>query len=102
MHVSEMTPLRGSVSWTGKPVSYYLHVIDRTKVSYLQQELESAPANSLLCLLYSMVSPPLKIKWNNTGTFLKVHFTSLGYVLSLFCYTSFPFTPRLRINRILL
>lgn len=33
MHVSEMSPLRGSVSWTGKPVSYYLHVIDRTKVN---------------------------------------------------------------------
>ncbi|XP_063981184.1 histone-lysine N-methyltransferase, H3 lysine-79 specific isoform X3 [Diachasmimorpha longicaudata] len=32
MHVSEMTPLKGSVSWTGKPVSYYLHVIDRTKL----------------------------------------------------------------------
>lgn len=33
MHVSELTPLSGSVSWTGKPVSYYLHIIDRTKVS---------------------------------------------------------------------
>jgi len=32
MHVSEMAPLKGSVSWTGKPVSYYLHVIDRAKV----------------------------------------------------------------------
>lgn len=32
MHVSEMSPLRGSVSWTGKPVSYYLHIIDRTKL----------------------------------------------------------------------
>ena len=32
MHVSELSPLSGSVSWTGKPVSYYLHVIDRTKV----------------------------------------------------------------------
>ncbi|XP_066299101.1 histone-lysine N-methyltransferase, H3 lysine-79 specific-like isoform X1 [Branchiostoma lanceolatum] len=30
MRVSELSPLRGSVSWTGKPVSYYLHVIDRT------------------------------------------------------------------------
>lgn len=29
-----MVPLKGSVSWTGKPVSYYLHVIDRTKVSF--------------------------------------------------------------------
>ncbi|XP_020295581.1 histone-lysine N-methyltransferase, H3 lysine-79 specific [Pseudomyrmex gracilis] len=32
MHVSEMSPLKGSVSWTCKPVSYYLHVIDRTKL----------------------------------------------------------------------
>ncbi|XP_047483085.1 histone-lysine N-methyltransferase, H3 lysine-79 specific-like isoform X7 [Penaeus chinensis] len=31
MHVSELSPLKGSVSWTGKPVSYYLHIIDRTK-----------------------------------------------------------------------
>ncbi|KAL6953150.1 Histone-lysine N-methyltransferase, H3 lysine-79 specific [Sarracenia purpurea var. burkii] len=31
-----MAPLKGSVSWTGKPVSYYLHVIDRTKVSQLR------------------------------------------------------------------
>ncbi|KAJ8357778.1 hypothetical protein SKAU_G00205720 [Synaphobranchus kaupii] len=30
MRVVELTPLRGSVSWTGKPVSYYLHTIDRT------------------------------------------------------------------------
>ena len=33
MHVSKMDPLKGSVSWTGRPVSYYLHVIDRAKVS---------------------------------------------------------------------
>lgn len=32
MHVSIMDPLKGSVSWTGKPVSYYLHVIDSTKL----------------------------------------------------------------------
>lgn len=38
MHVSEMSPLKGSVSWTGKPVSYYLHVIDRTKLErYFQR-----------------------------------------------------------------
>lgn len=30
MRVVELTPLKGSVSWTGKPVSYYLHTIDRT------------------------------------------------------------------------
>ena len=36
MHVSKMDPLKGSVSWTGRPVSYYLHVIDRAKVSIIQ------------------------------------------------------------------
>lgn len=39
MHVSELSPLKGSVSWTGKPVSYYLHIIDRTKVNSLNQVL---------------------------------------------------------------
>jgi len=32
MHVSVMDPLQGSVSWTDKPVSYYLHIIDSTKL----------------------------------------------------------------------
>ena len=27
MHVSVMDPLKGSVSWTDKPVSYYLHQV---------------------------------------------------------------------------
>lgn len=36
MRVEELSPLKGSVSWTGKPVTYYLHKIDRTKVSLLQ------------------------------------------------------------------
>ncbi|XP_050497396.1 histone-lysine N-methyltransferase, H3 lysine-79 specific isoform X2 [Diabrotica virgifera virgifera] len=40
MHVSEMSPLRGSVSWTGKPVSYYLHLIDRTKLERYFQRLK--------------------------------------------------------------
>jgi len=38
MHVSKMDPLKGSVSWTGRPVSYYLHVIDRAKLErYFQK-----------------------------------------------------------------
>ena len=32
LRVSELKPLGGAVSWTGKPVSYYVHVIDRTLV----------------------------------------------------------------------
>lgn len=43
MHVSEMQPLQGSVSWTGKPVSYYLHVIDRTKLERYFQKLKNQP-----------------------------------------------------------
>ena len=35
MRVAELSPLKGSVSWTGKPVSYYLHVIDRTLVGVI-------------------------------------------------------------------
>ncbi|KAL3870081.1 hypothetical protein ACJMK2_042696 [Sinanodonta woodiana] len=30
MHVTVLSPLRGSVSWTCNPVSYYLHTVDRT------------------------------------------------------------------------
>uniref|UniRef100_A0A336LMV9 Histone-lysine N-methyltransferase, H3 lysine-79 specific n=1 Tax=Culicoides sonorensis TaxID=179676 RepID=A0A336LMV9_CULSO len=41
MHVSEMTPMKGSVSWTGKPVSYYLHIIDRTKLERYFQRLKT-------------------------------------------------------------
>ncbi|XP_030757142.1 histone-lysine N-methyltransferase, H3 lysine-79 specific-like [Sitophilus oryzae] len=32
INVSEIAPTKSSVSWTDKPVSYYLHVIDRTKL----------------------------------------------------------------------
>lgn len=45
MHVSEMSPLRGSVSWTGKPVSYYLHIIDRTKLERYFQRLKNHKGN---------------------------------------------------------
>ncbi|GBP29283.1 Histone-lysine N-methyltransferase, H3 lysine-79 specific [Eumeta japonica] len=44
MHVSEMSPLKGSVSWTNKPVSYYLHVIDRTKLERYFQRLKNPKA----------------------------------------------------------
>ena len=33
MHVTELSPLRGAVSWTCNPVTYFLHVVDRTMVS---------------------------------------------------------------------
>lgn len=33
MKVTELTPMSGAVSWTGKAFSYYIHTIDRTLVS---------------------------------------------------------------------
>lgn len=43
MHVSELEPMKGSVSWTNKPVSYFLHVIDRTKLyRYFERAKPSA------------------------------------------------------------
>uniref|UniRef100_A0A8C3NUY4 Histone-lysine N-methyltransferase, H3 lysine-79 specific n=1 Tax=Cyanoderma ruficeps TaxID=181631 RepID=A0A8C3NUY4_9PASS len=49
MRVVELSPLKGSVSWTGKPVSYYLHTIDRTieqmvksPIPFPQEEQEAA------------------------------------------------------------
>ncbi|XP_033226920.1 histone-lysine N-methyltransferase, H3 lysine-79 specific isoform X2 [Belonocnema kinseyi] len=47
MHVSEMSPLKGSVSWTGKPVSYYLHVIDRTKLERYFHRLKNNKQGAL-------------------------------------------------------
>lgn len=46
MHVSEMSPMKGSVSWTGKPVSYYLHLIDRTKLERYFQRLKTKGADN--------------------------------------------------------
>lgn len=40
MHVSEIPPLKGSVSWTCKPVAYYLHIIDRTILERYFQRLK--------------------------------------------------------------
>ena len=39
MRVVQLSPLKGHVSWTDKPVSYYLHVIDRTVVREREREM---------------------------------------------------------------
>lgn len=46
MHVREITPLKGSVSWTGKPVSYFLHTIDRTKLEHYFQRTKCQKPNN--------------------------------------------------------
>lgn len=47
MHVSIMNHLTGSVSWTGKPVSYFLHVMDSTKLErYFTRQNSRSKDNS--------------------------------------------------------
>lgn len=41
MNVKEIQPKKGSVSWTGKPVSYYFHTIDRTKLERYFEKLKN-------------------------------------------------------------
>ncbi|XP_076352916.1 histone-lysine N-methyltransferase, H3 lysine-79 specific-like isoform X2 [Tachypleus tridentatus] len=41
MDVKEITPQQGSVSWTGKPVSYFVHTINRTKLEHYFQQLKN-------------------------------------------------------------
>ncbi|KAK2168718.1 hypothetical protein NP493_1222g00017 [Ridgeia piscesae] len=41
MHVTELSPLRGGVSWTGKPVTYFHHTIDRTLLEKYFQKLKN-------------------------------------------------------------
>lgn len=38
MHVTVMDPLKGSVSWTDKPFSYYLHKVYMQIRFYLESE----------------------------------------------------------------
>lgn len=53
MHVREMAPMKGSVSWTGKPVSYYLHIIDRTKLErYFQRTKNPKAKVSIISLIF--------------------------------------------------
>ncbi|XP_072018046.1 LOW QUALITY PROTEIN: uncharacterized protein [Amphiura filiformis] len=44
LQIVELSPLKGSVSWTGKPVSYYLHTIDRTLLEKYFQRLKDPKA----------------------------------------------------------
>ncbi|CAL8137262.1 unnamed protein product [Orchesella dallaii] len=41
MHISELNLINGSVSWTNKAVSYYLHVVDRTKLEQYLKDMKS-------------------------------------------------------------
>lgn len=47
MHVTEMPPLKESVSWTGKPVSYYLHIVDRSKLEKFFQAFNNSKVSML-------------------------------------------------------
>ena len=45
MHVSVMDPLKGSVSWTDKPVSYYLHQVIRLNLTPRTLSMIKFPSN---------------------------------------------------------
>lgn len=48
MRVEEIQPKeKGSVSWTGKPVSYYLHEIDRRKLEEYFTNSKTPKANKV-------------------------------------------------------
>ncbi|KAK7508290.1 hypothetical protein BaRGS_00000529 [Batillaria attramentaria] len=47
MHVQELSPLTGAVSWTGKAFAYYIHTIDRTLLEKYFQRLKNPRAVSL-------------------------------------------------------
>nr|KAG5714138.1 hypothetical protein BaRGS_020466 [Batillaria attramentaria] len=44
MHVQELSPLTGAVSWTGKAFAYYIHTIDRTLLEKYFQRLKNPRA----------------------------------------------------------
>ncbi|XP_060559801.1 histone-lysine N-methyltransferase, H3 lysine-79 specific-like isoform X1 [Ruditapes philippinarum] len=41
MHVTELSPMSGAVSWTGKAFSYYVHTIDRTLLEKYFQRIRN-------------------------------------------------------------
>ncbi|EDV23106.1 uncharacterized protein TRIADDRAFT_58052 [Trichoplax adhaerens] len=48
MRIEELASLRGGVSWTGKPVKYYLHTVDSTAENNQTENLSSNGAKSTL------------------------------------------------------
>ncbi|XP_074644031.1 uncharacterized protein LOC141900876 isoform X2 [Tubulanus polymorphus] len=46
MHVTELSPLRGAVSWTGNAVTYFLHIIDRTLLENYFQRMKNPKLRS--------------------------------------------------------
>uniref|UniRef100_A0A674BKD5 Histone-lysine N-methyltransferase, H3 lysine-79 specific n=1 Tax=Salmo trutta TaxID=8032 RepID=A0A674BKD5_SALTR len=79
MRVVELSPLRGSVSWTGKPVSYYLHTIDRTilenyfhslKNPKLREEQEAARRRQEKNSKDSKNTTPTKAKEHKVSPFI--------------------------------
>ncbi|XP_028913205.1 histone-lysine N-methyltransferase, H3 lysine-79 specific isoform X5 [Ornithorhynchus anatinus] len=84
MRVVELSPLKGSVSWTGKPVSYYLHTIDRTilenyfsslKNPKLREEQEAARRRQQR-ENKSNTTTPTKVQENKVAVLLDCHMDS--------------------------
>ncbi|ESO86662.1 hypothetical protein LOTGIDRAFT_220459 [Lottia gigantea] len=52
MHVVELSPLCGAVSWTGKPFTYFVHTIDRTLLEKYFQRLKNPKAKVNFFLIF--------------------------------------------------
>ena len=55
MHVAELSSLKGSVSWTGKQVSYYLHTIDRGKLEKFYHRQKHPDEYKVCCTICELV-----------------------------------------------
>lgn len=110
MRVVELSPLRGSVSWTGKPVSYYLHTIDRTVVSSLLFMSHWFCCSSWCTVLFALAfiarqlalstQSTLKILWVLYFTCMYVYWylTKHFFFLQLENYFSSLKNPKLRVR----
>ncbi|XP_035635569.1 histone-lysine N-methyltransferase, H3 lysine-79 specific isoform X1 [Oncorhynchus keta] len=78
MRVVELSPLRGSVSWTGKPVSYYLHTIDRTILENYFHSLKNPKLREEQEAARRRQEKNSKDSKNNTPTKAKEHKDSCG------------------------
>ena len=72
MRVAELSPLKGSVSWTSKPVSYYLHRIDRTKVRMKLTPIHWTMSDIIYNFKYFI------FRWKNS--FISKNIQMTGYV----------------------
>ena len=80
MNVTELSPLKGAVSWTGRPVTYYLHTIDRAMVSSRKAPSYIQPLLALFADIGSIMSVrelsplPGAVSWTGKAFNYYIHY----------------------------